>query len=122
MNPSWDHFLDDFGRVLGVENDANKDRKHVGTKSLKLVQNGTTWGPTWDPRDEFIFGFSPLGAQYVSFSCFCCFLLFLVAFLGHLGTILGPTCGNFGTILRPFCAIVGPMSSSTSLSCLSSLF
>ena len=25
LNPSWDHFLDDFGRVLGVENDANKD-------------------------------------------------------------------------------------------------
>ena len=82
-------------------------RKHVGKKSPKLVQNGSTWGPTWVPRGEFILGFSPLGAQHVSFSCFCCFLLFLVAFLGHLGTILGPTCGHFGTILGPFWDHVG---------------
>ena len=33
LNPSWDHFLDDFGRVLGVENDANKDL----TKNVKIV-------------------------------------------------------------------------------------
>ena len=77
-------------------------RKHVGKKSPTFVQNGSTWGPTWVPRGEGILGFSPLGAQYVSFSCFCCFLSFLVAFLGHLGTILGATWGHFGIILGPF--------------------
>ena len=33
LNPSWDNFLDDFGRVLGVENDANKDLN----KNVKIV-------------------------------------------------------------------------------------
>ena len=33
LKPSWDRFLIDFGRVLGVENDANKDL----TKNVKIV-------------------------------------------------------------------------------------
>ena len=85
-------------------------RKHVDKKSPKFVQNGSTWGPTWVPRGDFISGVAPLGAQLVSFSCFCNFWCLLGALLDH-----------FGTILEPFCAIFGPMSSSTSLSCLSSL-
>ena len=93
-------------------------RKLVGNKSLKLVQNGTTWGPTWVPRGDFIFGFSPLGAHYASFSCVCCFF---GAFLSPLGAILAPTWGHFEVILGPFCAILGPMSSSSSVSCLPSL-
>ena len=32
-NPSWDHLLDDFGKVLRVENDANKDLN----KNVKIV-------------------------------------------------------------------------------------
>ena len=33
LKPSWDHFLMDFGRVLRVENDANKDHD----KNVKSV-------------------------------------------------------------------------------------
>ena len=33
LKPSWDNFLIDFGRVLGVENDANKDLN----KNVKIV-------------------------------------------------------------------------------------
>ena len=33
LGPSWDNLLDDFGRVLGVENDADKDL----TKNVKIV-------------------------------------------------------------------------------------
>ena len=100
-------------------------RKQVDKKSPKFVQNCATWGPTWVPRGEFISGFSSLGAQLFSFSCLCCFLWLSWGILGpsweRLGAILGPFWDHFGTILETFCAIFGPMSSSTSLSCLSSL-
>ena len=99
-------------------------RKHVNKKLPKFIQNCSTWGPTWFPRGEGILGFSSLGAHYVSFSCFCCFLWPSWGILGpswdQLGAILGPCWFHFGTILEPCCAIFGPMSSSTSLSCLSS--
>ena len=70
-------------------------RKHVRKKSPKLIQNGSTWAPTWVPRGEFILGCAPLGAQYVSFSCFCCFWTLL-------GVLLGPSWDQFGTMLGPF--------------------
>ena len=31
-------------------------RKHVGKKSPTLIQNESTWGPTWVPRGDFILG------------------------------------------------------------------
>ena len=96
-------------------------RKHVGKKSPKFVQNGSTWGPTWVPRGDFISGCSPLGAQLFRFRVFVVFCGLLGASWDHLGSDLGPFWDHFGTILEPFCAIFGPMSSSTSLSCLSSL-
>ena len=74
-------------------------RKHVGKKSPKLFQNGLTWGPTWDPRGEEIFGFSPLGAQYVSFRVFVVFCYLLGASWDHLGSDLGPFWDHFGTML-----------------------
>ena len=78
-------------------------RKHVDKKSPKFVQNGSTWGPTWLPRGDFISGVAPLGAQLFSFSCFC-------RFWGPLGAVLGPSWGHLGTILGPFCVILEPMS------------
>ena len=78
-------------------------RKHVDKKSPKFVQNGSTWGPTWVPRGEFISGVAPLGAQLFSFSCFCCFLWPSWGILGpsweRLGAILGSFWDHFGTIL-----------------------
>ena len=81
-------------------------RKHVDKKSPNIVQNGSTWGPTWVPRGDSETGVAPLGAQHFSFSCFCCFLWpswgilgpswdQLVAILGHLGIILGPFWNHF---------------------------
>ena len=71
-------------------------RKHVGKKSPILVQNGSTWGPTWAPRGDLIWGSAPLGAFFV-FE----FLLFLGVLLGPLGGVLAPTWGHFGTVLGP---------------------
>ena len=100
-------------------------RKHVDKKSPNFVQNGSTWGPTWVPRGDPETGVAPLGAQLFSFSSFYCCLWPSWGILGpsweRLGAILGTFWDHFGTILGPFCAIFGPMSSSTSLSCLSSL-
>ena len=70
-------------------------RKHVDKKSPKFVQNGSTWGPTWVPRGEGIFGFSPLGAEYVSFSRFVVSCGLLGASWDHLGTNLWPFWDHF---------------------------
>ena len=90
-------------------------RKHVDKKSPKLVQNESTWGPTWVPRGEFrVFAFwGPVCFVFV-------FLLFLglLGEGGPLGAVLAQSWGHFGGILKPFCAILEPISS---LSCLPSL-
>ena len=78
-------------------------RKHGSKKSPMLVQNGSTWGPTWAPRGELIWGSAPLGASFFLFSIFCCFLDSFWALLGpswhQLGTILGRFWDDFGTNL-----------------------
>ena len=82
-------------------------RKHVSKKSPMLVQNGSTWGPTWAPRGELIWGSARLGANFFPFSIFCCFLESFCVLLGpswhqlgdHFGTVLGPCWDHFGTIL-----------------------
>ena len=78
-------------------------RKHVNKKSPKLVQNRSTWGPTWAPRGDSETGVAPLGAQHVSFSCFCIFWCLLGALLGpswdQLAAILVPFWDHFGAIL-----------------------
>ena len=84
-------------------------RKHVGKKSPILVQNVSTWGPTWAPRGDLIWGSALLGASSFSFSNFCCFFEFFWALLGpswhQLGVILGRFWGHVGTILGQFCNI-----------------
>ena len=78
-------------------------RKHVGKKSPTFVQNGSTWGPTWVPRGDFIFRGSSLGASYFSFSRFCFFLWPSWGILGpswdQPGAILGAFWDHFGAIL-----------------------
>ena len=66
-------------------------------------------------------GFRLLGPSMFRFRVFVVFCGLLGASWDHLGTNLWQFWDHFGTILEPFCAIFGPMSSSTSLSCLSSL-